>query len=81
MSSTKFETTFTDAVTKYLTAKNSFEENKAKLTSTKSLFDHGLVARDEYQSAQDTYYSDDISLLQAKKALLDLLKAQCEFKY
>lgn len=78
--SDKSQTDFTSALTKYLSAKNSYSESQSALTNQSELYKDGLISQNSYQSAQDTYYNDYIALLQAKNALAAILAKRPDIK-
>jgi HlyD family secretion protein len=71
--SDQFQQSLSDAVTKFLTAKSSYSQSQSAYQSSELLYKNGLVPRDQYQSTQQSYYSSNLSYLQAKRDLQKIL--------
>lgn len=67
--SLKQQSDFQAALTKYLQAKQTFEQSKAELTSDTKLFDDGLISRNTFRQTQSTFLLNQLALLQAKGQL------------
>jgi HlyD family secretion protein len=74
ISSSKQHQVFESALTAYLKAKSAFVRTKTSLKNATFLYKHELISKDKYAQTQNTYYLDQLSLLQAELALHKTLK-------
>lgn len=71
----KEQSDFENAFTAYLKAKESLNNSTGNLQSTQELYKEGLVSRDEYNQAKSSYYLDQLSMIQAKNDLINIMKS------
>jgi HlyD family secretion protein len=72
--SDKERNTFQSALSGYLKAKETLSSSQGKLQSTKSLFTKGLVSTDEYTQTKNSFYLNELSMLQAQHQLKTAMK-------
>lgn len=72
--SSKIRKDFETALTAYLKAKEDLNHQVANFQNTASLYKDQLVSRDEYTQASNSFYLSQLSLLQAKITLKNLVK-------
>lgn len=54
------------ALSAYLTAKHNLDRDKIQLEQTEMLYRKGLESKNNYQTIQDTFFTDQLALLQAE---------------
>jgi HlyD family secretion protein len=62
------------ALTTFLQAKESVSQSKTQQQANALLFKNGLLAKNDYQTSVDDYYTKQLSLIQAETALKEALK-------
>lgn len=70
LSSGKFLSDYKSALLDYIKAKNEFNQNKTLLSEADFLHKNLLISDDDYQSKKSTYYTSQLTYLQAKDALM-----------
>lgn len=73
LSSGKFLSDYKSALLDYIKAKNEFTQNKTLLSEAEFLHKNLLISDDDYQSKKSTYFTSQLSYLQAKDALMVFL--------
>jgi len=73
ISSAKFLTDYKAALMQYIKAKSDFTNNKTLLSEATFLHKNQLISDDEFKMKQSTYYASQLTLLQAKDTLENLL--------
>jgi len=73
VSSTKFLSDYKAALMQYVKTKNDFTNSQTQLSEAKFLHQHELISEDDFKAKQSNFYSSQLSLLQAKDALQNLL--------
>lgn len=72
--STGQKSDFQDALTNYLKEKQDLNNSKTKMQTTLALYKDGLVSKDERDDAKNTYFTNQLSFIQAQKTLDRTLK-------
>lgn len=72
VSSAKFLTDYKAALMQYVKAKSDFNTAKSQLAEGKFLHQNQLISDDDFKMKQSTYYTAQLSLVQAKDALESL---------
>lgn len=70
----KQESDYQAALSKYLQAKQKLSQSKEKLEDSTTLFNQGLIPKNEYESDKNTYFLDQLSFIQAQAELNMSLK-------
>ena len=73
LSSTKFLTDYKAALMQYIKSKSEFNTSKSQLSEAEFLHKNELISEDEYKTKKSAYYGAQLSLLQAKDNLENLL--------
>lgn len=74
ISSAKFLTDYKTALMQYIKAKSDFNTNKTLLSEATFLHKNQLISDDEFKMKQSAYYASQLTLLQAKDTLENLLQ-------
>lgn len=74
ISSEKLQTTFHDAVTGYLKAKDSYLNNAASFEGAKELYGDQIVSRQEYMNEKSQYENSELSFMDAKFKLQKVIE-------
>gem|GEM_PF-649114 len=74
ISSEKFFSDYKSAVMQYIKAKSDFSTNQSQLTQNEFLHKNELISDDTLKEKKMAFYNAQLSLLQAKDALSNLLK-------
>ena len=64
--------TLQTALSSYLTAKHNLNKDKLLLEQTEMLYNQGLESKNSYQTVKDSYFTDQLALLQAETQLKTL---------
>ena len=72
--SEQFQTNYKTALTQYIKAKTDFQMSDAQLKETQFLYAHELISRDEFNAKKTTYYTAQLTFVQAKDTLGNLLQ-------
>lgn len=74
ISSAKFISDYKAALVQYLKAKSEFTQGQAQLQEAEFLFKNELISKDDYKNKKASYYGMQLSFLQAKDSLDNLIK-------
>ena len=74
ISSEKLQTTFHDAITGYLKAKDSFLNNAASFEGSKELYRDQIVSRQEFMNEKSQYENSELSFMDAKFKLKKVIE-------
>jgi multidrug efflux pump subunit AcrA (membrane-fusion protein) len=72
--SSKQASQFQQALATYLKSKETLNSDYGKLQSSKNLYQKGLVSKDSFTQAENSYYLSQLSQLQAENQLKESLK-------
>ena len=73
LSSAKFLSDYKTALLQYLKAKNEFGNSEAQLKEGEFLHKNELISDDEFKNKKSNFYASQLSLVQAKDALENLI--------
>ncbi len=73
VNSPQLQRDYDDSLTSYLKAKDELEIAKAKFAGTQKMWDVGLVPRNTYKSEKSALYTNEISYMQSKNKLIEML--------
>ena len=74
ISSTKFLSDYKAALMQYIKAKSEFNTSQTQLAEADFLHKNQLISDDEYHTKKSNFYGSQLTLLQAKDALANLLQ-------
>lgn len=74
IASDKFQTDYKNALTQYIKTKTEFNNAETQLSESEFLHKNQLISEDEFQAKQNSFYTAQLTLLQAKDALALMLK-------
>lgn len=74
LNSSELQKQYQEALTEYLKSKDSFTIAKTKFTGTQELWEAGLLSKNNYLSEKSNLNTIQMTLMQAKRKLSDLLE-------
>jgi HlyD family secretion protein len=74
ISSSKFQTDYKNALMQYIKAKTDYTNGESQLKASEFLYKNQLISADELKSKKTNYFTQQLSLVQAKDTLATLLK-------
>ena len=74
LNSEKFKTEYKTALMQYIKSKMEFNNSQSQLTEAKFLHKNALISEDDYKAKQTTFYTTQLSLMQAEDTLSAILK-------
>jgi HlyD family secretion protein len=73
LNSRSLQKEYDDSLTAYLKAKDALDVSKAKFSGTEQLWKEGLIPRNTYKADKSSIFNNNITFLQARHKLVELL--------